>query len=66
VKFLILLVVLILVAPNIAKHFSRESSEPSGLMYRLGRKFGFGAVATALILGLVAACVLLVVAARGG
>jgi type II secretory pathway component PulF len=65
VKIVILVVLLILVAPNIARYFSKEeSTKPGGLLYRLGRRFGIRKLAAAMILGLVAASLLLYVLAR--
>ena len=59
-KFAILLVLLILVAPTIAKYFSKEEAPPprGGFMYRMARKYRFRTLAAVVILGLVAVSLL--------
>jgi type II secretory pathway component PulF len=65
VKIVILVVLLILVAPNIARYFSKEeSTKPGGILYRVGRRFGIRKLAAFMILGIVAASLLLWVLAR--
>jgi hypothetical protein len=69
VKIAILVVLVILVAPNIAKQFGPKDKDAStrrsgGPLYRLVRRFGLARALGAVVVGLVAVSLLAYYAAR--